>query len=51
MGQPGNFPIFSISGTLFRNIPLNFIGNFFPNILGTSQGNAPRIFHEHILSW
>ena len=29
MEQPGNFPIFNIPGTLFRNIPLNFLGNFF----------------------
>ena len=28
MEQSGNVPIFNIPGTLFRNIPRNFIGNF-----------------------
>ena len=50
MEQPGNIPIFNIPGTLFWNIPRNFIGNFFPNILGTSQGNVPRILNEHIFA-
>ena len=29
MEQPENIPIFNIPKTLFRNIPRNFIGNFF----------------------
>ena len=44
MEQPGNIPIFNIPGTLFRNIPRNFIGNFFQNILRISQGNVARIY-------
>ena len=29
MEQSENIPIFNIPGTLFQNIPRNFIGNFF----------------------
>ena len=29
MGQSGNIPIFNIPRTLLRNIPWNFIVNFF----------------------
>ena len=29
MEHSGNIPIFNIPGTLFGNIPRNFIGNFF----------------------
>ena len=29
MEQSGNIPIFNIPGTLFQNIPRNFLGNFF----------------------
>ena len=28
MEQSGNIPVFNIPGTLFRNIPRNFVGNF-----------------------
>ena len=48
MEQSGNIPVFNIPGTLFWNIPLNFIGNFFPNILGISHGSVSQIFHKHI---
>ena len=51
MKQPGNIPIFNIPGTLCRDIPRNFIGNFFPNILGIFKGNVRRIFQEHIFAW
>ena len=50
MEQPENIPTFNIPGTLFRNIKQNFTGNFFPNILGISQGNVTRIFQEHIFA-
>ena len=46
-----NTSIFNIPGILFWNIPRNFIGNFSLNILEKSQGNVPRIFHEHIFAW
>ena len=49
MDEPGNFPIFNIPRTLFQNILRNSLG-IFPNILGISQGNVPRIFHEHIFA-
>ena len=48
MEQSENVPIFKIPGTLYSNIPQNFIGNFFPNILGISHGYVPRIFYEHM---
>ena len=50
MEQPGNIPMFNIPGTLLRNFPQNFIENYFQNILGISQGNVPRIFHEDIFA-
>ena len=37
MEQSGNIPIFIIPGTLFENIPQNFIENFF------------RIFWEYLI--
>ena len=51
MEELENTSIFNIPGTLFWNIPRNFIGNFSLNILEKSQGNVPRIFHEHIFAW
>ena len=58
--QTGNFPIFNIPGTLFGNIPRNFIETFFRvfweyvmgifheystnNIHGTLFGKIPRNF-------
>ena len=64
MEQSGNIPIFNIPGTLFRNIPRNFIGNFFRifweyimgmfreyfanNIPGTLFGNIPQNFKVNI---
>ena len=47
MEQPGNFPIFSIPGTLFRNILRNFIGNFSEytgNISRECSTNIPRTY-------
>ena len=43
MEQPGNIPIFSIPGTLLRNIPRNFIGNFFRIYWEYLKG----MFHEY----
>ena len=48
MELPGNFPIFNIPGTYYSGIFSRISFGIFPNILGTSQGNVPRILHEHI---
>ena len=37
MEHSGNIPVFNVLGTLFGNIPRNFIGKFF------------RIFQEYIM--
>ena len=50
MEQSGTIPVFSIPGTLFREYSLEFHTELFPNILGISHGNVPRIFHEHIFT-
>ena len=45
--QPGNFPIFSIPGTLFQNILRNFNGNFSEytgNISRECSTNIPRTY-------
>ena len=45
MEHSGNIPIFNIPGTLFWNIPRNFIGNFFEyskNILLECSTNIPQ---------
>ena len=47
MEQSGNIPIFNIPGTLFRNIPENFIWNIFRNIVEIFHGNVPQIFRKH----
>ena len=47
MEQSGNFPIFNIPGTLFRNILRNFIGNFSEytgNISKEFSTNFPRTY-------
>ena len=43
MEQPGSFPIFSIPGTIFRNILQNFIGNF-----SEYTGNISREYSTNI---
>ena len=48
--KSGNIPVFNIPGILFRNIPRNFIGDCFPNILEISHGKVSWIFHEHIFA-
>ena len=46
--QSGNIPIFNIPKTLFRNIPQNFMGNFFQifweYIMGMSHENSTNIY-------
>ena len=47
MEKPGNFPIFNVSGTLFRNILQNFIGNFSEYTVNISREcftNIPRTY-------
>ena len=43
MEQSGNVPIFNIPGILFRNIPWNLIGNFFPIFWECIMG----MFHDY----
>ena len=43
MEHLGNIPIFNILGTLFRNIPQNFIWNFFR----ISWEYLKEMFHEY----
>ena len=43
MERSGNIPIFNIPGTLFGNIPRNFIGNFFLAFREYIMG----MFHEY----
>ena len=51
MEQQGNIPIFSIPREIISEYSPEFHWEFFPNILGISQGNLPGIFHEHIFAW
>ena len=48
MEQPGNIPIFNIPGTLFWNIPRNFIGNFFRIYGNISRECSTNIPQTHI---
>ena len=43
MEQSGNIPVFNIPGILFRNIPQNFIGNFYRIYWEYLMG----MFHEY----
>ena len=47
MEQPGNIPIFNIPGTLFWNIPRNFIGDFFRIYWEYLKG----MLHKYILTY
>ena len=49
MEEPGNFPMFIFPGQFF-GIFFGISLGIFPNIPGISQGNTPRIFHEHIFA-
>ena len=44
MEQSGNVPIFSIPGTLFRNIHRNFIGNFLRIYSRECSSNLSRTY-------
>ena len=48
MEQPGNFPIFNIPGTLFRNILRNFTGNFSEYTGNISRECSTNISRTHI---
>ena len=49
MEQSENSPIFNSLGTLFLNIPRNFIGKFI-RIYWEYHGNGRRLFYKHIFA-